>query len=275
MSPRPDAAQGAAAEPPPRRPKLSRHELYDLLIETGRTILREEGLGTGAESLTFKRVFERVEEDTGLRLTNASIIRRVWDNQAEYQADVLTVIAADAGRIETANTLEAVAPVFEHLDLSTVDARWATLVELCRVAGAASIETLTQSPNWPSWIGVWAVATVGGDSDDRRRRVEEALLVGYQNTTDRFEEAYLGMADLLGFRLRAGLTVRQFGIAVGAMAEGCALRHRVDASNMRDIIRPTGPHGEEQPWTLYGIGFEALVRQFLEVDPDWRAPEVG
>jgi hypothetical protein len=256
-----------------RRPKLSRDELYSLLIETGRTILREEGLGTGAESLTFKRVFERVEGDTGLRLTNASIIRRVWDNQADYQADVLTVIAADAGRVETSRTLEAVAPVFKDIDLSTVDARWDTLVELCRVAGQAAIETLTQSPNWPSWIGVWAVATVG-DSDDRRSRIEQALLVGYQNTTDRFEEAYLSMAGLLGFRLRPGFTVRQFGVAVGAMTEGCALRQRVDASTMEGIMRPTGPHGEDRPWTLYAVGFEALVRQFLEIDPAWRpAPE--
>ena len=56
-------------------------------------MLREEGLGTGAEALTFKRVFDRVEEDTGVRLTNASVIRRVWENQAEFQVDVLVTIA--------------------------------------------------------------------------------------------------------------------------------------------------------------------------------------
>ena len=38
-----------------RQPRQTREELRSLLLETGRTILREDGLGTGAESLTFKR----------------------------------------------------------------------------------------------------------------------------------------------------------------------------------------------------------------------------
>ena len=68
-----------------------------LLLETGRKLLVEEGLGTGVDTLTFKRVFERVEVDTGCGLSNASVIRRVWQNQADYQADVLATIAAAGG----------------------------------------------------------------------------------------------------------------------------------------------------------------------------------
>ena len=53
------------------RPRLSRGGLRELLVEKGGSILREDGLGTGAETLTFKKVFDRVEEP-GIRLTNAS-----------------------------------------------------------------------------------------------------------------------------------------------------------------------------------------------------------
>ncbi|MGA3145982.1 MAG: hypothetical protein ABSF33_00745 [Acidimicrobiales bacterium] len=257
---------------PPRRPKRSRDDLHALLIGTGRAILREEGLGTGAEALTFKRVFDRVERDTGLRLTNASVIRRVWANQADYQAEVLMAIALDAGGSEVDRTLDAVAPVFEGLDLSTDEARWAAMRELCRVAGGANIEALRTSPNWPSWIGVWALATAG-DQPRRRRRIDAALLQGYESATDRFEQTYLLVSSHLGFRLRQSLTIRQFAIAVGALAEGCALRNRVDALNMEGIVRPTGSGGREQGWTLFAIGLEALVHQFLELDPDWSPVE--
>ncbi len=54
-----------------RHAKHNREELRELLMSAGRSILYEEGLGTGAETLTFKRVFDRVESESGIRLTNA------------------------------------------------------------------------------------------------------------------------------------------------------------------------------------------------------------
>jgi hypothetical protein len=43
---------------------------------------------------------------------------------------------------------------------------------------------------------------------------------------------------------------------------------------MEGILRPTGPGGELQVWTLFGVGLEALVDQFFVLDPDVVAPEV-
>ena len=56
---------------PEKRPRISREELRALLLAKGQAILQEEGLGSGAVSLTFKKVFDRVEADTGVHLTNA------------------------------------------------------------------------------------------------------------------------------------------------------------------------------------------------------------
>ena len=223
----------------PRKPKQSREELRALLLDSGRAILREEGLGSGAEALTFKRVFDRVAKETGLRLTNASIIKRVWENQAEYQMDV-----------------------------STAEARWRSASELCRLAGGANADALRTSANWTSWIGVWALATAV-DPYVYRGRIEAALVEGYELFTKQLEEIYAGMADLLGMRLREQLTMRQFTISVEGLAEGCALRNRVDHSDMDGILRPTGLHGELQEWTLFAVGLEGLVRQFFALDPRW------
>ena len=94
----------------------------------------------GAGDLTFKRVFERVEATTGERLTNASVIRRVWENQAEFQTDVLASVAASGDTNgELATTMEAVAPLFEVLDRSSPEARLRAVSEVCRAAGRRGV----------------------------------------------------------------------------------------------------------------------------------------
>ncbi len=60
-------------------------------------------------------------------------------------------------------------------------------------------------------------------------------------TTDRMAAAYEIMNALVGFRPRPGLTVRQYAIAVAALAEGCVLRNRVDAEQMNCIGIHTMP----------------------------------
>jgi hypothetical protein len=241
-----------------------------LLLEAAQAILREEGLGVGTDALTFKRVFDRVERDTGLRLTNASIIRRVWDNQIDYQTDVLVDIAADEGHEEMDHTLDKLTPLLGSLDLSTPEARRAARSEVCRIGGAANIEALRGSHNWSLWIGVWALATAG-EVTDQKKRIQHALLDGYDAVTDLYEEIYLALAALLGLRVRPGLTVRQFTVAVGALAEGCTLRNRVD-TDMDGILLPTGPDGRCQEWTIFGIGLDALVERFFEPDPGFVPP---
>src|SRR5580704_3939918 len=102
-----------------KRPRFSREGLRELLVETGGSILREDGLGTGAETVTFKKVFDRVEEETGIRLTNASVIRRVWRNQSEFQADVLVAIALKENSDEIDLNVDAVVPVLSNVDFTS------------------------------------------------------------------------------------------------------------------------------------------------------------
>ena len=250
---------------------MSRNDLHDLFIEAGRAILREEGLGAGGEALTFKRVAERVEADNGIKVTNASLIGRVWENQYEYQTDVLATIAADDSASEIAQTIDGVDPVLLAMDPSSEKSREWTMREVARLTAAANTAALSQSTDWLLWIGIWAVTAVGA-APERRHRVESALEQAYQAVTERMEEIYQAGLDFVGYRVRPGLTVRQFTIAVAALAEGCVLRNRVDATHMNGIMRPTGPRGEEQEWTLFGLALDTLSQQFFELDPDWVAP---
>ncbi len=249
-----------------RRPRQSRADLRALLLATGRSILLEEGFGTGTDTLSFKRAFDRIESETGIRLSNASVIGRVWANLDDYQTDVLVELASDTSRSNVSEVADVVAAVLADRDLSTDGARSEALSEVCRVAGEALGDALRRSASWSVWINVWTMAT-SSDLPDRYQRVLSALMQSYDAINQEGEEAFGSLMNLFGYRIKKPLTVPQFLNAVGALSEGCSLRDRVD-TKMLGIVRPTGPQGEDQRWTIFGIGLHALVLEFFELDPN-------
>ena len=250
-----------------RRPRHSRDEIRALLLAAGRSIILEEGLGSGADSLNFKRAFARVEAETGVKLSNASVIRRVWENLDDYQTDVLVELASDTSRSNVPEVADVVAAVLAESDLSTESSRAAALNELCRVVGGALGDALRRSTSWSVWINVWTMAT-SSDLPDRYQRVLSALMQSYDAINQEGEEAFGSLMAIFGYRIKEPLTVPQFLNAVGALSEGCSLRDRVD-TKMLGIVRPTGAYGEDQQWTIFGIGLHALVHEFFELDPNF------
>ena len=251
-----------------RRPRQTREELRARLLEAGRAVLLEQGLSSGAEAVTFKTVFDRVQEETGIRVTNGSVIGRVWENQAEFRTDVLVTVALDDHHEQIEFGLEAVRWTLDNVDLGTPASRLETMRELCRLVGEINSKVVRTSSDWPLWIGVWALAVSGQPLDDRKR-IESALIDGFDEFTERIVEAYAGMAGFLGFRPRHPLTLRQFAIAADSLGQGYGLRNRIDDSIMEYIDLPTGPDGSTQKWTLFAIAFDGLVQRFFEIDPGW------
>ena len=140
--------------------------------------------------------------------------------------------------------------------------------ELCRVAGAASQDVISNSSNWSLWISVVAIAT-STSNEEQRDRMCDALTEGYRSVSDIWEGIYGGLAAFLGLRVRAPRTLHQFADALSSLSEGDSLRQHV----LRESIRfdlPSGPGGELQEWTLYGTTIEALAIQFFEPDPGLR-----
>jgi hypothetical protein len=238
-----------------------------MLLEEGREIVYAEGLRTGFSNLTFKRVFDRLEERTGERITNASVIRRVWENQADFQTDVLVAIAHDEGRPEAATGVEVIAEVMGGLDFSTALDRAQSLRQICRVGGNAYSAILAESGSFALWISVIALATTAADGA-QERRIKDALAEGYDSVFQFWSSTFAALFPVFGLRVRAPFTLLQFVQAVTAYSEGCTLGQRVSGA-VEWLNRPTGPDGDDEPWTLFAVGLEAFVDQFLEVDPDF------
>jgi hypothetical protein len=251
-----------------RQPRQAKEDLRKLLLETGRSMLRDQGLGNGAEALTFKRVFERVGKEHGIRVTNASVIRRVWENQADFQADVLATIALDDHHLLVELGVGAVKPILDNVDLGSPTSRQETMRELCRITGELNARAVRLPSDWPLWIGVWALAA-SDQPLDHRQRIESALSTGLDRFIDQVVHAYAAMADFLGFRIRAPFSLHQFAVAADSLGQGYGLHERVDDSITEEIELPTGSGGQLQKWTLFAVAFESLVQRFFEIDPDW------
>jgi len=236
------------------------------LVEEGREILLTEGLEAGSSNLTFKRVFERVEAKTGVRITNASVIKRIWENQADFQADVLVTIARDEARRAQGSGQRVIA-MLGALDMATPESRTQALREVCRVEGNASSSAIDQSTNWPLWISVVAMATTTANLEIQAR-IKAALADGYLSVTKFWSENFIALIDVLGLRIRHPWSMDQFSMAAIAYAEGCALR-QLAGGHTEMMFRPTGPKGDDQEWSLFAVGLEALVHQFFEPDPDF------
>ena len=250
--------------------RQSRRELRDLLLSAARDLMQEEGVQTAPTNLTFKRVFERVERTTGRTVTNASVIRRLWDNMADFQADVLISISQDERRPELEHTLDTIGRMLDESDLSTPQSRRRALQQLCRTAGEGITGLFDDSALGTAWISVLAVATTAPDPTLRERMVG-ALSSGFDTVAEFWEPTFAGLFGYLGFRIREPRTVRQFAEAVLAWSQGNAIRHRVSGGIPR-LTLPTGPDGGAQEWTLFSVGLEGIVHQFFEPDPDVDAP---
>jgi len=246
--------------------RRTRDELRTMLLDEGRDILYTEGIVTLSSNLTFKRVFDRLEERTGERVTNASVIRRIWANQVDFQTDVLVAIAHDEHRPELADGVDAVLGAVARLDFSTPESREYSLGEICRVGGSAHSVILAESTSFPLWLSVIAMAFTTPDSG-QEKRMKGALTDGYHAVYQFWSGTLASLFPLFGLRLRRTYTLHQFVKSVTAYSEGCSLSQRTVGA-VEWVSRPTGPDGEVQEWSLFAVGLEALVHQFLEPDPD-------
>ena len=268
----------ASAEAEPRR------ACEPLLLETGRTLPHRRGAwAPGWTTSSFK---------TGLRTG------RVRHRSPHLQRLGHPSGVGEPGRLpdrrtglggrsrtglgEFEGTFAATVPLlFESLDLST--RREPATAPCARCAGWAGRPT-----SWPCWSRrtggcgsrLWALAmarhprstTTTGASSNPAADQTRPCWTGYESFTQLWEDAYTGLAASLGMRPRDASD--RPAVHGGHRGPG---RRVLAPSAPRPgdglgILRPTGPNGEDQEWTVFAIGLEALQRHFFEPDPHWTSP---
>jgi hypothetical protein len=243
---------------------MRRDELKELLVQVGLDLLIEEGLARGTERLTFKRVFDRAADERGVRVTNASVIGRIWTDMADYQADVLAAALKNDDLDGMEETILAAARVVAEADLVSVAGRHAAAVEVIRVACEAHVDAMTRARKADLNMGLRGLSV-------SRLPMEEGTLTAasvrwaYEEFAVRWDFVFEQTFAVIGIRMRPGLTVRQLSMLAISLTEGFTIWDRVDPTMTRHILRPTGPAGEKREWTIFSLGLEALVWQFAEL----------
>lgn len=252
--------------------RIRRHDLRVLLLDAGKELLLAEGLVCGLDRITFPRVFEIIESQTGRRITRASVYDRIWRSQAEFQWEVLAELLEERGGVADA-TQAIVAEVLSTADRTTDQGRWDCLSELCLIAVERHVHELSEMQ-----VQRIALAAIGAVASSPADPTTESFVVRVQDTlhryllreTDSFLDLYLTIGSFLGFRLRDPLELRHLVLAIGALAEGVALRMTFFPEYGEAIAVPRSDDAQlTGRWTLASVGVIALARHMLEIDPDW------
>ena len=257
--------------------RRSREELRAVLLEAGTSLLWKRGLIGGAEHVTFTEVFALARSSWGSPINPASVYKRIWATQADFQTDVLLAAAATYPDGEATSTRVAAQTVLDSADLRTARSRTAALSEICRVAGEAYIRALEASRPWQIWVGIWAL-TVSTPSTEDDEIVGPAIQNGREKATLALQEFLEAVLPGVGYRVAPPFSYQQLALAIGALAEGLALSDRFAPKRVLRIDRPAldAPHSltdnATTSWTLFGVAMEGLMKQFCEPAKPPRSP---
>ena len=239
-------------------PRRRRRDLESLILEMGSRVLSERGLSEGAEHVTFKVVFDRLLEDQGVRVTNASVIGRIWKNQGEFQRAVLLRMAIEEAP-DLSPVTEAVGDALRHADQTSLEGRRRALGEASRQAGAAAIEALSGSSASRGWLGLWSTQGLGRSPQGDGAVTEHLSAWGARAREETVALCAVAL-DRLGFVPSRGIELATIADAIATLAIGAALSHEAD-QDISPHRLPTGPAGSLQPWSVLGLGIAAILQQ--------------
>ena len=238
---------------------MRRGELEGLLIDVGVDILVDEGMATGTERLTFKRVFDRAWTEHGVKVSTGSVIGRIWDDMAHYQAAVLAEVLANEDREGVEDTITAVERVLAAADLSSRGGRMAAMAEAVRVGCATHIGRITRSRTASLHMGLRGLS-VSRLPNDAASPVSDAAKAAYEEYCVRWDYVFERSFDALGLRPVAGVSIRHLSMLAVSVTEGYTTWDRLDPAVAGHVERPTGTDGALEEWTLYSLGIDGLIR---------------
>lgn len=243
-----------------------RADTAKLILGTGVEMLVSRGLDGGCAQVRMADVLGEIERRTGERITNASVYGRIWTNQNEFHQDLLVSAAEYYPSGEEQATLDAAREVLDAWDLTTDDGRRSALREIARSAGAAHLVSLKGSRPWQTWLAIWAITVSTPTPDDDAIR-GPAIGRRHHHAVRHFEAVLGEVLDRIGFQMKRPFTLQQLASSVYALSEGVALNDRFADEGVVRVERRTGHGASTQEWSLFSVGFEALLVHFTELDP--------
>lgn len=241
------------------RQRLSTHETRTLLIDAGCELLLGFGVHGGMGVISFSDAIERA------RVPRTSAYRAFTDDDLEPQDAFRVAVMLTAIERMTVDT-SYVAPVLAELtgfDNSPAG-RAAELRELIRRWSQAALTSNLANNELRALDALQSIASLSSDPD-------EVMLTALRGLQAKGNEAFLPLYRAImvsyGLRFREDFDLELLTSMIAAAGRAATVEWQLDLGSRR-TMRPTGPGGAEQPWTLGGILVEGIARVTVEPDPD-------
>jgi hypothetical protein len=245
--------------------RMERNVLRQHMLDAGMAVLLEKGLGHGAEHITYSRVFERIERQSGVTVARAQVHRRIWASQNDFQLAVLAAVVRPNGIEGLERAAEASAQVLDEADLSSPSQVRLATARIVRAATIATAEELNQSPTWLVGRAVMAFHAL---DPGRSETVGTALHHEYEAGISGWAKLFEGLALTLGYRPRAWTKCSLEEICIVAarfadvLSDGVVARARMLGEE--PVFRVSIAGDKPQDWNLLGIGTWCVIDSLME-----------
>jgi hypothetical protein len=252
--------------------------LRELLISAGLEVLQQDGLGLGTQALSYRRVFDHLEQVYGVTVARASVHERIWASHDHFRHDVVAATISHLPTDLLADLADQLAGriVDQYLRGLDLDER---MSETTRWLAPSSFDLISSLPELRKVQLAKAIATSGtplraedlaGSLRDRGDSILAASRVRLRHLT-----------ALLGLRHRSAIVDEDTAHdLLGVISINCNVGGFLDANaGSDDIRRPLELNGvpadDPLPWTLVAIGMISVMTLLFEQgeEPPAELPE--
>jgi len=242
-----------------RKPKFSPEELRRIMIEASLAKIRSSGVEYGVSTIRLDDIItetgaprvaayslwesdERSAQENLRRETVLSLLRDMPSGNAKATRDI---------------AVEELASAPDDIEHDPLALR-RTVRRIIRRGGAFNHEALN-SPQWRVYSAIVTSATSQPNPDSE---VLDAIKEGEQKLVETYAALFGEFEEVFGLQLRTGFSIEQFSLCILALNDGLANRTSEVFANQ--TVHLEEDDGELEEWTLFSLGFMALIDQFFE-----------
>jgi len=242
-----------------RKPKFTPEELEQRMLKAAIADVLAAGVSYGVDSVRLDRIIVSTDVPRGAAYS-------YWEGEGRSAQEglrrqtVLTILRDTPSGNASATEAVALQEIALHADaLASADADLirAALSKVIPVVAKFNFDGL-QSQMWKIYRSLVSTVTTQIDDDPE---VLQAVRDGEAALIEAYSTRFTGFMDLFSLEFRDGFTMKQFSMCVYALNDGLANRSAPAFEDQTLKIETSDAYEE---WTLFAVGFEALVDRFFQ-----------